>query len=192
METNRAGNLDESARWQVVIFKKARAENTFVDGASASGRDNPATEQTSSPSDAARNRSGMTAESKNCDRREAVAGQSFCRRRRKRNESGPHRPPPQDFPRRVAAMYRRVASLMGAAQFRAGWWRLGCRAATTPSAWSGRNEGRETFAAGEAWAAPLRCTSWRRWTRRYSSQRDEFPPPFENSGDCNLVRGSLP
>jgi hypothetical protein len=60
METNRAGNLDESARWRVVIFKKARAQNFFVDGESASARDNPAAWQTSHPSAAAR-RTCMTA-----------------------------------------------------------------------------------------------------------------------------------
>jgi len=48
----------------------------------------------------------------------------------------------------------------GASQFLAGG---ACRAATSPSAWSGRNGPPRTAVA--------------RSTRRHSSQRDEFPPP---------------
>jgi hypothetical protein len=74
METIRAGNLDESARRRVVIFKKARAQNIFADGEAASARDNPATEQTSYLSDAAYSRSRLTAENEPCGRCEVVAG----------------------------------------------------------------------------------------------------------------------
>jgi hypothetical protein len=68
METNRAGNLDKKARWRVVISKEARAQNIFANGEAASTRDNPATEQTSYPSDAAYSRSRLTAENEPCGR----------------------------------------------------------------------------------------------------------------------------
>jgi hypothetical protein len=41
METNRSGNLDKSARWRVVIFKKARAQDLFANGNAASARGSP-------------------------------------------------------------------------------------------------------------------------------------------------------
>ena len=66
METIRAGNLDESTRWRIVNFKKARAQNIRAHGEAASARDNPATEQTSYPSDAAYSRSRLTVENEPC------------------------------------------------------------------------------------------------------------------------------
>ncbi len=68
METNRAGNLDQSARGRAVLREKARAQNIFAHDEAASARDNPATEQTSYPTDAAPSRSRLTAENEPCGR----------------------------------------------------------------------------------------------------------------------------
>src|SRR5262249_55975792 len=71
----------------------------------------------------------------------------------------------------------------------------GCRAATTPPAFSGRND-----AGGEMKFAGKRL---RRWTRRYSSQRDEFyhakqtrspvrmrgPAPLQETGMTVILPG---
>jgi hypothetical protein len=59
----------------------------------------------------------------------------------------------------------------------------GCRAATTPPAFSGRNERRGTHAS----AKPLR-----RCTRRYSPQRDEFYQAKQIPNATRIPRGFQP
>jgi hypothetical protein len=64
METNRAGNLDTSARGRVGAGKAARAQNILVDGETVGASDHPGTPQTPQPSIAARRRPHIIAESK--------------------------------------------------------------------------------------------------------------------------------
>jgi hypothetical protein len=74
MEAIHAGRLDEIARCGVIFFEQARPQTICVTGEPSSARDQPATEQMQYPPQAAPSRSGITAEHKPCDRREAVAG----------------------------------------------------------------------------------------------------------------------